>query len=464
MEPLKVSEIAAAVQGELFRGDREVTVSSVAIDSRLVKAGELFIALVGKRFDGHQFVAEAVRNGAGAVMVSNLNFSRDAGSVPVIRVVDTKKGLLDFARWYRQRLNSRVVAITGSNGKTTTKELLAQLLAVRYRVVKAPASFNNDIGVPLTVLQMNRNTEVGIFEIEMNELGGTSRLARLCQPEIGIVTNVGDTHLEFMKDRTGVAKEKSELVAALPATGVAILNFDDPLVMKFRRPGIRTVTFGMQAGADVFPAEIRERRLGGVEFKLLGRYPVRLPFPGRHNIYNFLAAAAAAHELGLKWEELTGPAMHAYLPPQRLGIQNLGSVVLIDDCFNANPQSMAAALAVLADSAPPKNRVAILGDMLELGSQAEELHRILGKDAARVVDRLVVVGRLAQFIAEGARAAGLAPEQLKVYPDSISIGDDLFDIFKAGDIILVKGSRAMALENIVRKIVRYYGAKRDQVY
>jgi UDP-N-acetylmuramoyl-tripeptide--D-alanyl-D-alanine ligase len=459
MERLKVSEIASAIQAGVIRGNPAMTVSGVSIDSRTVKPGELFIAIKGKKQDGHQFVSEAVKNGASAVMVSNLSFLGETGQVPVILTSDTRTGLLEFARWYRQQLNSRVVAITGSNGKTTTKELLAQLIAGKYETVKAPASFNNDIGVPLTVLQMNRTTRVAIFEIEMNELGGTSKLARVCQPEFGIVTNVGDTHLEFMKDRKGVAREKTELIGALPVTGLAILNFDDPLVMEMKRSDIRTVTFGLKSGADVFATEIKERRLGGVEFKLLAKYPVRLTFPGRHNIYNFLAAAAAAHELGLNWEEITEPALSACLPPQRLGIQKVGSVVLIDDCFNANPQSMAAALEVLESSAPRESRVAILGDMLELGSQSEELHLALGRNAARVVDRMVVVGSMAQFIVAGAQAAGMAPDRLKYYPDSNSIGDDLFDIFKPGDTILVKGSRAMALENIVLKIVRYYGGK-----
>jgi len=459
MEKLKIADIITATQGNLVSGFPESLIHGITIDSRRVNPGDLFIAIKGKRFDGHQFIAEALKNGAAAVMVDDLSRLAEISKVAVIQVPDTKQALLNFARWYRLRLNARVVAITGSNGKTTTKEMLAQLLDGKYRVVKAKASFNNDIGVPLTVLEMNQSTQVGIFEIEMNELGGTARLARVCLPEIAIVTNVGDTHLEFMKDRTGVAQEKFELIESLPAHGVAILNYDDPLVMKMKRPGIRTITFGLNQQADVFATQINEHGIARLEFKLFGKYAVRLSIPGKHNLYNFLAAAAAAYEIGLHWEEIIHLENRVCLPPQRLGIQKIGSVVLIDDCFNANPQSMAAALEVLKNIAPKENRVAILGDMLELGEYAQDLHRALGKNVAQVVDRLVVVGWLAQFIAEGARAAGLTPARLRYYPNSQSIGDDLFDIFKPGDTILIKGSRAMSMENIILKIVRYYGGE-----
>jgi len=383
--------------------------------------------------------------------------------VPVIEVGDTKAALLDLARWYRSRLNVRVVAVTGSNGKTTTKEMLAAILTNKFKFVKARASFNNEIGVPLTVLEMDRTTELGIFEIEMNELGGTERLAGVCQPEVGIITNIGDTHLEFMKNRAGVAKEKRELLEALPENGVAVINGDDPLVMEMVRrfKKVKVVTFGLGEDAMVFARGIDEHGLEGSEFLFMGKYPVRLTIPGRHNIYNFLTAAAAAQVLGLDYSEIIAGINGFCLPPQRLAVKKLRGVLLIDDCFNANPQSMESALAVLKASAPEQNRVAILGEMLELGEESSRLHQELGRVAAGVVDRLIVVGEKAEFIAQGALAAGLEPKRLKRYSKSVEVGDDLFDVLKPGDTILVKGSRAMALEIITEKIVRHYGEKSD---
>jgi UDP-N-acetylmuramoyl-tripeptide--D-alanyl-D-alanine ligase len=467
MERLKIAEIARAIRGQVIQGQPEIEVAGISIDTRSIKPGELYIAIRGKRLDGHQFVAEAMERGAAAVMVERQT-PGSGGPATVIQVQDTKTALLTLARWYRAKLAVQVVAVTGSNGKTTTKEMLAEILKGRFRVVKARASFNNEIGVPLTVLNMDRSTEIGIFEIEMNELGGTRRLAEVCQPQIGIVTNVGDTHLEFMHNRNGVAQEKAELLEVLSGSGVAIINADDPLVLAMleRFPIVKAVTFGLGEGAAVFARGVRELGLDGTEFLFMGRYPVRLKVPGRHNIYNFLAAGAAARTLGLGFEEIAESIAQFSALAQRGTIRKLKGVLLIDESFNANPQSMAAALAVLQASGPKERRVAILGDMLELGAQSGKLHQELGRVAAGIVDRLVVIGKQAGAIARGALNAGFPPDRLKSYEQSnvgqgfslaSAPGAELFDIFKPGDIILVKGSRAMALELIIERIVRHYG-------
>lgn len=442
----------------------ERVVTGVSIDSRTIKPGELFIAVKGKRFDGHQFVEEAFTKGAAAVMV-------EKGQKPVhkgvtVVVLDTREALLSLAQWYREQLKVRVVAITGSNGKTTTKEMLAKILESRFSVVKAPASYNNDIGVPLTVMAMDLRTDVAIFEIEMNELGGTLRLAKVCQPEIGLVTNIGDTHLEFMKDRSGVAREKAELLEALPEYGVAVVNFDDPLVMEIAdqingKKRLKLLTFGFSRGADVYATDVAITGAKGTRFLLVGKYPVELPVLGQHNIANLLAASAAANVLGVSFSEI-GEAIKDFCPaPQRLAIRKLNGVLLIDDCFNANPQSVVAALAVLESIAPPEKRVAILADMLELGEKSEVLHREVGIQVARCVNRLVVIGEKAQFIAAAAVSAGLKLKNIKSYQTTADVGTDLFDFIQPGDTILVKGSRAMALEKVTEKIVRHYGEKTD---
>lgn len=464
MDKLRISELIEATGGRLITNKSGLVITRVSIDSRAIKPGELFIALKGKRFDGHNFVPEAVYKGAAAVMVSREVELPANRSVAVIAVEDTHGALLKLAGWYRNRLRAQVIAITGSNGKTTTKEMLAGLVKTRFCVTKAKASYNNDIGVPLTILEMEAKTEVGILEIEMNEIGGTMRLAQLCQPIMGIVTNVGDTHLEFMKDRLGVAQEKRELIESLPQSGVAILNYDDPLVLNMKPQNCRFRTFGLNRKADVFAGEVRSYGINGTEFCLQGEHPVHLSFPGRHNIYNFLAAAAAAHELGLEWTEIAQNAISLCLPPQRLTIKRLTGVVLIDDSFNANPQSLEAALEVLTESAPQEHRLAVLGDMLELGTRSDEFHRKLGERVGRVVGRLVTVGQQANLIAAGAKAVGSPMLQVRNYPSAADVGDELFDMIKPNDIILVKGSRAMRLENLTQKIVRHYGEKKDQIY
>ncbi len=456
---LTVQEITQATKGRAVKGNPAVSVTGVSIDTRTIKAGEIYIAIKGKKFDGHSFISEAVKAQAVAVMVEP---SRELPkelpeSLAVIEVIDTRKALLELAEWYRSKLSARIIAVTGSNGKTTTKEMIGEVLKNRFRVLKAPASYNNDIGVPLTVLAMNELTEIGVFEIEMNELGGTRRLTKVCKPVIGIITNVGDTHLEFMKDRTEVAKEKAELIESLPDNGVAILNQDDSMVLAMRPKHCQTLTFGLNSKADIFATALIDRGIGGIEFHFMGKHPVKLLIPGRHNVYNFLAAAATAWHLGLTPEETVNSLLTFSLPSHRLSINKLRGVVLIDDCFNANPQSMTAALEVLKNSASQENRVAILGEMLELGEHSEQLHKELGEMAGRGVDRLVVIGNGGRFIAAGAQSAGLPLEKIRCYPETESVLKDLFDILKYGDTILVKGSRALALEKITEGIVRYYG-------
>ncbi len=466
MEPVKISEVVSAIGGQVIFGDIKTQISGVSIDTRSLNPEELFIAIKGKRLDGHQFVEEALKKGAQGLMVEKdgVQLKGLPPRVVVIEVTNTKEALLSLAAWYRKRFNPKVVAVTGSNGKTTTKEMINFILTPRFRVVSAPASFNNEIGVPLAVLRIDHFTEVAVFEIEMNELGGTWRLAEVCQPNIGVITNIGDTHLEFMKDRQGVAKEKKELIEALPKDGVAVVNFDDPLALaavSFRRNDLKVVTFGFKDGADVFATGIKDYGTKGSEFLLLGKYPVRLPVPGRHNIANFLGSLAVARELGMGVEEILKRSPFLTLPPQRLSVMRLPNLVLIDDSFNANPQSMAAALEVLCASADRAKRVAILGDMLELGESSILFHQELGKRAGGCVDRLVVIGKMAPAVIDGALSAGMTKNKIRCYQRAEEVGAELFDIFHFGDTILVKGSRKMALEKIVQMIVRRYGEKAD---
>ena len=461
MEPLRFGDIVAATGGGLVRG-AELMVAGVSIDTRTLQPGELYVAVRGKRFDGHQFVTAAIRAGAAGVVVDNDAALPATGCAVVVG--NTTDALGRIAALHRQRVSCRVVAITGSNGKTTTKEMLAAILATKYRTLRPHGSFNNDIGVPLTVLRLERDTEAAVFEIEMNELGGTERLARICRPEVGVITNIGDTHLEFMSDRQGVAQEKAELLQVLPRTGTAVLNADDDIVMAIgdRYAPSGRLTFGLDREADVFATDIRDAGLAGMEFRLQGEHVVRLPVPGRHNVANCLAACAAAHALNMDFEAMLEAIAEFQPPPMRLRVLRLGSVTLVEDCYNANPQSVRAALQVLRESAPVECRIAFLGDMLELGAASAAQHETLGRELASVVNRLVLVGPMGKRTAAAALDAGLSASSVRWFETSGQARDALFDLVRLGDTILVKGSRAMAMELVSQEIAKHYGQETDR--
>jgi UDP-N-acetylmuramoyl-tripeptide--D-alanyl-D-alanine ligase len=453
VEPIRLNELVTATCGWLVNG-RELKVTGVSIDTRTLKPGDLYVAIRGKRLDGHQFCEQAVEKGAVGVVVDT-EVAVPAGAVGIV-VADTTEALGRIAFRHRERMSARVVAVTGSNGKTTTKEILAAILALKFKTLKPEGSFNNDIGVPLTVLRMTKDIEAAVFEIEMNELGGTARLARICRPEVGVITNIGDTHLEFMKDRHGVAQEKAELLQALPDKGAAVLNADDPLVMAigatYAPP--RRVTFGLEQKAEVFATRVEDAGLGGSRFRLMDKYDVTLSYPGRHNIANCLAACAGAYAMGM-WPGDMPEAIARLKPlPLRLRVRRLGATTLIEDCYNANPQSVGAALEVLAQCQGIERRVAFLGDMLELGDCAEAQHEQLGREIGTLVSRLVLVGPLGEYTARGVAAVGQA--HVRRFETAAQAREALFDIVRPGDTILVKGSRAMAMELVSQEIVRRY--------
>ncbi|MBM3330828.1 UDP-N-acetylmuramoyl-tripeptide--D-alanyl-D-alanine ligase [candidate division WOR-3 bacterium] len=456
MEPIRLNELVTATGGRLVNG-RDLKVTGVSIDTRTLTSGDLYVAIRGKRLDGHQFCEQAVAKGAVGVVVDS-DTAVPKGSVGIV-VENTTAALGRIAFRHRERMSARVVAVTGSNGKSTTKEILAAILAVKFKTLKPQGSFNNDIGVPLTVLRMTRETEAAVFELEMNELGGTARLARICRPEVGVVTNIGDTHLEFMKDRHGVAQEKAELLQALPEKGAAALNADDPMVMAigstYAPP--RRVTFGLEEKSEVFATDIVDAGLAGSRFRLMGQHEITLPMPGRHNVANCLAACAGAYAMGM-WPGDMPDAIARLEPlPMRLRVQKLGDITLIEDCYNANPQSVGAALKILEKCGPVERRVAFLGDMHELGESSAVRHEDLGREVGTFVSRLVAVGPMGEHTARGASTAGL--KQVARFDRAEQARGAVFDFVRPGDTILVKGSRAMAMEIICQEIVRVYGER-----
>jgi len=459
MEFLTIGEIIDAAKGELIKGNREHLVSNITIDSRIVKKDDCYIAIVGKTLNGHNFGYEAIEKGATTIIAHQLLEVLSPVN-NLIKVKNTTRALGDIALYYRRKFTPRVVAITGSNGKTTTKEMIGHILHNKLKTVKAPNSFNNDIGVPLTVLNIDSHTQALILEMEMNELGGIRRLCDIALPQIGVVTNIGDTHLEFLKDRDGVAQEKSELLESIALFGTAVLNADDELVMQIgdKYEYKDKITYGLGDHANIYASDIKNLYESGTEFKLCGKYPVRLSVPGIYNIYNALAAVGVARIFDIGYEEIVSLLTSFKLTSMRMERLNIHGIEIINDAYNANPQSMLASLQTFAQFPSQERKVLILGDMLELGKKSKELHKNVGKNLPDGMNLLVTVGKGAKFIAQQAKYAKKI-EQILSFADAEEAANKLVDIIKINDKILIKGSRAMKLEKIINKLKEYYDCK-----
>ncbi len=438
--------------------------AGIAIDSRQAGPGSLFVALRGERQDGHDYVPDAFRRGALAALVSRPvdgwptwpvqgPFPLAEGAGPVcLQVPDVLRALQDLAAaWRRRQAGCRVVAVTGSLGKTSTKEAIARVFARRYRVLKSEGNYNNEIGLPLTLLQLDPGHERAVLEMGMYAPGEIARLAEIARPTVGVVTNVGPVHLERLGSIEAIARAKAELPRGLPIGGALILNGDDPRVraMAEESPATTVIRYGLQAGADLRAEDLHSRGLQGIEasFCYLGeRHPVRLPSLGRHNVYATLAAAAVGLADGLGWDEIaSGLAACGNLGRLKVVTGPSGATIL-DDTYNASPASTLADLDLLAEL--DGRRLAVLGDMLELGSYEEQGHREVGRRAAEVLDVLAAVGPRARWIAEEARRLNpaLVVRTWERRGDAVSW---LRHELRGGDYLLVKASRGMALEALV---------------
>jgi UDP-N-acetylmuramoyl-tripeptide--D-alanyl-D-alanine ligase len=424
-----------------------VSVSRITIDSRDVRTGDLFWAIVGERFDGHDFVPQALAAGATAAVVH-----RDvAANGAMVRVVDTRTALGRFAAWYRQTCKATVVGVTGSVGKTSTREAIHAVLSQRRACVRSIKNFNNDIGVPLSLVEVGPRHEYAVIEMGASHVGEIARLAAIARPQIGVVTAVGEAHLEGFGSVESVAAAKAELVAALGNHGTAVLNADDERVRRIGQSAeCRVVWFGTQ------PSPLRpftraveiEQSVGSVSFRIEGGPRVTLSAPGRHQVYAALAAAAVGRIAGLADRDIVA-GLERYRPVEmRCQVERLGAVTVINDAYNACPPSMQAALDVLHGWATRGRRVLVCGDMKELGPRGPHFHQQLGREIARrrSVDCLVAVGPLSASIAESARAAGMDPAAI-VHCGSIDEAAGVISrTVRPGDLVLIKGSRAMQLE------------------
>ncbi len=450
MNPTTLSQIATWAAAKLDSGDPNAIVDKVSTDSRTLKPGELFVAIRGDNFDGHKFVEAAATAGAAGAMV-DLGWK---GNVPknfaVIRANDTLLAYQTLAANYRKSLPIKVLAITGSNGKTSTKDFAAAALSFRYRVSKTQGNFNNHIGLPRTILDATSDHQVGVWEIGMNHPGEVAPLAKIAAPDAAIITNIGVAHIEFMGSREAIAQEKGALAEALTESATLILSADDDFTPKIAaRTKARVILAGIQSGA--IRADEISQSSAGAEFTLLEgahRCRAKVPVPGLHMVQNALLAVAAGRAFGLSLEECAEGLASAPLTKARLQIKEVNGVQFLDDSYNANPDSMKAALQTLIELDSDGKRIAVLGEMGELGAEAERGHHEVGEAAATLrIDHLIAIGDMGKIIADAARAAGL--ENVSTARSTSEASDLLGEIVQSGDLVLVKGSRTARTEQVI---------------
>ena len=450
MNRLTITRITEFAGGSLSSGDGAVAVDKVSTDSRTIKRGELFVALHGENFDGHNFVEAIATTGAAGAIVDSAWEGRVPENFALIRAKDTLLAYQQLAANYRKSLALRVVAITGSNGKTSTKDFAAAVLARRFRVTKTQGNFNNHVGLPRTILEATSQDEVAVWEIGMNHPGEVSALAKVAAPDVGIITNIGVAHIEFMGSREKIAEEKGALAEAVGAEGTLILNADDPFTKGIAaRARGKVILAGIGAGS-IRASEVNQSG-SGTDFTILEgghRCRAQLPVPGLHMVQNALLAVAAGRIFGLSLEECAAGLVAAPLTKARLQVKEIRGVQFLDDSYNANPDSMKAALRTLVELDAEGQRIAVLGEMLELGDKSERGHREVGETAAALkVDHLIAIGNVAATIAEAAKQAGL--ENSLTVASTAEAAELLAEVAAPGDLVLIKGSRLARTERVI---------------
>ena len=465
---LTLADVIEALTG--IRPDQATQViTDASIDSRQIIPGGMFIALPGERVEGHDFIAAAFEQGAHLALIqkdlseqfSILDLRNvtpethfDIPELPFCLLVqDSLQALQQVARFWRRKLELRVVGITGSVGKSTTKELVASVLEQRYRTLKNPGNMNNEIGLPLTLLRLSEGYEVAVLEMGFYVPGEISFLCDLALPQVGVITNVGTVHAERAGSQEAIALGKSELVQALPAApeGTAILNFDDPWVREMAaRTQAQVFFYGLDPQADLWADEVESTGLEGIHFRLHYRNEtlyLRVPMIGRHSVHTALRAAAVGLVEGLTWQEIVSGLQSGHSQLRLVAVRSKTGALLLDDTYNASPESTLAALNLLSELEGRK--VAVLGDMLELGPYEEHGHQMVGARAAEVVEILVTVGERGRMIASAAGAAGLDPSHIIELDNAQQVVEYLRPQLQESDVVLVKGSHGMRMDRIV---------------
>jgi len=459
MRPITLLEIARVTGGEIIQGKPGVVFTRVATDTRKIKRGDIFLALKGKKHNGHQFLEQAVCGGAGGLIIDQV-VDIPAG-IPVVKVGNTLAALQALASSNRELCGVPLIGITGSTGKTTTKDMIASVLSTRFRVLKTEGNLNNEIGLPLTLLAMDAGCEVAVVEMGMRGPGEIAALCRIARPTGAVITNIGEAHLEMLGSISNIASAKGEILEYIPSSGFAVLNAESPYIRREAgRYCGKVIFFGIEQPCDIVAKNIRCEGSGSYFSAVVDgeKWDFFLPVPGRHNVLNALAAIAVGREFGLSKDEIARGLAAVTLTGMRQEIVDAGSVRIINDAYNASPASVKAALQVLKEVAGGRRLVAVLGNMLELGSWAADGHREVGAAAAKLgVDCLVVVGDLAEGIADGAVSAGLPAEKIYRCTVNEQAMKALDSIVREGDVVLIKGSRGMQMEQIVKYLINSWG-------
>jgi UDP-N-acetylmuramoyl-tripeptide--D-alanyl-D-alanine ligase len=464
MNPFRIEQVVQATGAQLLCGSARAPARGVSTDTRTLREGELFLALCGPNHDGDRFAADALARGAAAVLVAKAGPELVAAALgrgaAVLRHAQPRGALADLARWHRTQLHAQVVGITGSCGKTTTKTILQELLGSRLRSVASPQSFNNEIGVPHTLFLADALTEALVIEMGTNAPGEIARLCSIARPTGGILTNVGASHLAGLCSVEGVAEEKGQLLSALPAGGFCVLNADCPWSERLRpRSAARVIDFSLEGRGELNASDVVFEG-GATTFRLEGR-ALTSPLLGLHNVQNLLAALAACRGLGLELDEVLPAVRHLKPAQRRMERHELAGLTLIDDSYNANPESARASVRVLSGMCGYRRRVLVLGDMLELGERAGEWHKRLGEFAAQSgIEVLLLVGPLSRATAAGALEAGFPLAQLHHCEDTDEALGRIGGLLGEGDVVLVKGSRRTGLDRLVTRLV---GREREAV-
>ncbi len=450
-------ELIRAVEGKLLWGDSSKIFSGITTDSRKVARGNLFIPLVGEKFDGHDYIEQCFDTGASICLTQKVIPERDNCSAVLVN--DTAKALRDIATWHRNKYNIPVVGITGSVGKTSTKDLISCVLARKYEVLKTQGNFNNEIGLPLTLFNLDERHEVAVIEMGMSGFGEISRLTAIAQPQVAVITNIGVSHIEKLGSQQGILKAKLEILEGLKPDGLVVLNGDDPLLREKRgKLDSRAVFYGMDGSVDYRAENYQSLGEDGSSFSIMvdnKTYEVKVPVPGIHNVYNAMAAIALGVEMNISMKIIV-EGISDYSPgSMRQNIISHKGIKIINDAYNASPQSMQAAINVLEELSTKTRGIAVLGDMLEMGNMAKELHYSVGdfiKD--KNISHLITVGKDSKNITQAVTDSGNSSINLRHFDNNSDALDYIIGIVKQGDYILIKGSRGMKMEQIAEGLLQ----------